>query len=194
MPDLGIHWYTGITGSGKTTLAWQHLIALVTRTRAPALILDHAAMNFLHIPHAKTVDEALYSIYVLRQHTWYSPRGVDDFNSVLRGVIAASEKYGDKIHLLIDEARTYANNKYLSPILSDYMGRWRHLALSIQLTTQYFGDINSEAYSKGPPRLWIFRSTGDRVLELLRQRFSLDPERVSTIPQFQYIEVYEGFR
>lgn len=189
----GVHWYTGITGSGKTVLAHDvHLRELVTASKSPALITDFSCKNFLDIPHVSTVDAAWVSLYEKRQHTYFRPNGTDDFDSLIHGTIQSAEK-GFKIHYLIDEAKTFANNRYLSKELSNLIRNWRHLALSIQLTTQYFGDINSEAYSSCAPHLWIFRSTGDYVEKILARRYRLNSEEIRTLPQWEYRHVYEGF-
>lgn len=201
----GVHWYIGIPRSGKTALAYKlppeakeksHLEELSASTGWPCLIIDSAGVgNFDHLEHVKVdgrladeaITETVRKLWVEGKHATITPADADMVDRLVRAAGA-----GRRVHILIDEARNWCSNRYISPALSRLMRSWRHSQVTIHLTTQYFGDINSEGLSCGP-HLWVFRSTAPMVLERLEREFGMDPEKVRTLPQYEYLHHYEGF-
>src|SRR6185295_15080355 len=64
----GANVYVGITGSGKTTLAQQHLLLDSRAYRFPRVILDlEGARDWANFPHALSADQVLEACYVQRK-------------------------------------------------------------------------------------------------------------------------------
>lgn len=191
----GVHWYIGIPRAGKTELARRHAAELSKESGWPVLVIDsNGVANFDGVPHVVTDRPAGEALAELVKALWKDGKHIavqpPDAEFVDRLIRAAGA--GRRVHILIDEARNWCSSRYISPALSRLMRATRHAQVTLQLTTQYFGDINSEGTSCGP-HLWIFRCTSPPVIDRLRTEYGLDPERVRALPQYEYIHHYEGF-
>ncbi len=65
----GANIYLGVTRSGKTTLARQHIDADAARWRHPVATLDlETASDWAGAPHAGSADEVINALYVLKKN------------------------------------------------------------------------------------------------------------------------------
>jgi hypothetical protein len=185
----GVSWYVGIPGSGKTTLAKQHLARLVVETGWPALVLDSTGVDQLKdVRHARSIREVIEWVWGAGEHAAYLP---NDAQEVDRLVAACLDP--GRVNLLVDEAHTWlsARRGLAGPLLR-LMRAHRHAHANVLLTTQHLsGDIPQEALSCAP-RLYVFRCTAPAVLDRLRAE-GLDPAQVQVLDRWKFMEHYSGF-
>lgn len=187
----GLVWYLGIPGSGKTSQAIVDCWQRTGNRGVPAIMLDPArvaAMRKVH--HAGSVSELERRVYREGKHTAITPGSKD----VAEAVFALVLKRG-KCVLLVDESAEFlqASGSRVSALML-LMRRWRHLEVDVLLTTQHLsGDVSQAALSLNPT-LCVFRTTAPRSLEVLERDFGLTKSKVLGLEQFEFVEVFQGWR
>jgi hypothetical protein len=152
-------------------------------------VIDSTGVDQLAgVRHARNVREAIEWVWGGGENAAYLPTSIEEVDQLARACLDPGE-----VNLLIDEAHSWltARRGTDGPLLK-LMRAHRHSRARIFLTTQHLtGDIPQEALSCAP-RLFVFRCSAPAVLERLR-REGIDEERVSNLPQFEFVEHYAGF-
>jgi hypothetical protein len=140
------------------------------------------------IPHARDVEQTLDWVFGAGMHTAYFPRTREEVDAIVRACIEPG-----RVNLLVDEAHTWlTSRKGVEGPLLKLMRAHRHARANVLLTSQHFtADIPQEARSCAP-RIYVFRCTGPRVLEVLAQE-GVPSDVVSALPQLSFLEHYTGF-
>lgn len=121
-------------------------------------------------------------------HAAYFPRTREEVDAIVRACLNPG-----RVNLLVDEAHNWlTSRKGVDGPLLKLMRAHRHAEANVLLTSQHFtADVPQEARSCSP-RIYVFRCTGPRVLEVLRDE-GIDSELVANLPQLSYLEHYTGF-
>lgn len=179
----------GIPGSGKTYLALQHLREAMARNGWPALLIDSIGEEQVaHVPHARSVREAIEWVWGAGESAAYIPPGIEEVNALLRPCLEVG-----RVNVWIDEAHTWltARRGTDGPLLR-LMRTHRHARVNLFLTAQHLtGDVPQEALSCAP-EIYCFRCTSPAVLERLG-REGIDPDVVRALPSREFVRHYEGF-
>lgn len=188
----GVFWYVGVTLSGKTYLAYNHLKLDVQSSARPALVVDGTASRLLsRVPSVPSVRGALDALYRRGFHARIVPRESDDVVRLMSAATAAG-RCGSPVHVLIDEAAYWMKGQHIPEALARALRTHQHSGLTIRLTTQHLGDIPPVAL-QCTTRMYVFRCTSERAVRRLKDEYSLDPARVRSLPQREFIEVGLGF-
>lgn len=172
----GCTWYVGVTGSGKTWLAWAELSADIALDGRPALILDaQADPKFSGIPEAPTVDAAIRRVWGDGLHARIIPRTLDDARR-----LAAAAHAGGRCHVLIDEAAFWMRANSVPEELGRGMRAHRHSQTTWRFTTQHLADIPPLALQCAS-RMEVFRCSSPSVLERLSREYGLDAAKVQAL-------------
>lgn len=185
--ELGVYWYIGCQGIGKTTIALEDLAGEISRSRKPALVVDSEGVEQLEsVPHVGSRRDGILRVWQEKTHAAYTPFDEEDLEQLLAAVHA-----GKDVHLFVDEASYWLNSSYLSPELSRLMRAYRHARVSVQLTTQQLRDIPRRAlgiYTE----LYIFQHFEPGDLERLEKEYGLDPQLVSNLQWGERITIRKG--
>lgn len=191
MNHEGVSFYVGMTRTGKTYLALEHLKAAVAENGNPALILDMiGAENFRTDPHEATVDAVLAKLYgTPRTHATFRPRSEAEVDQIFRAI--ADDGTGG-VNVLVDEIYWVpCNARKISPDFSKALRGWRHHALGPNLfflTSQRPGDLHGDGYA-ARDRLYVFRPAEGRDVERLEKDFGLEREKLLALKQREFILV-----
>ena len=75
---MAVHWYVGVTGSGKTTRALQDVADDIRKTGWPALVIDSQGVRLLaSIKHRKTWKEVVRDVWIERKNSAFIPRDAE---------------------------------------------------------------------------------------------------------------------
>jgi hypothetical protein len=179
--NYGSAWYLGVPGSGKTSLAWKHLRALVEADHDPALIVESVPeARFLGVPLKKTVADVIDALWNERTSARFvgSTASEEELDQLFDAVLG-----GGRVHLFIDESAFYVNARRgaFAP-LPRLLRSYRHSSVTIQATTQHAsGDVSQEALACAPT-LYVFRTMAPSALEALERRYGIPPETVKALP------------
>jgi hypothetical protein len=193
---MGISFYIGDTGSGKTTLAEAHAATQAAIRGVPLVVVDSEGV--LHHPDAELIkapenqeeeDAGIRNLVdiVWRQgkHVSYVPRDDEDAGRVFEAVRA-----GGNVVLLIDEASYWARGVSILPQLLRLSRVNRLVGVDLYLTTQYPADLN--------PLLWnvkrevfVFRNGGESALERLGDELRLDEDTLEIIRELPDHEFFK---
>lgn len=191
MTYQGVSFYVGMTKTGKTYLALEHLKAAVASNGNPALILDMmGAENFKSDPHEANVDAVLQKLYGNpRRHATYRPRGEEEADQLFRAI--ADEGPG-AVNVLVDEIYWVpCNSRKISAAFSRALRGWRHPPLGetvFFLTSQRPGDLHGDGYA-ARDRMYVFRPSEGRDVDRLERDFGLDRAKMLALKQREYILV-----
>jgi hypothetical protein len=179
--NYGSAWYLGVPGSGKTSLAWSHLRAMVERDHDPALILESVPeTRFLGVPLVKSVPEVVEKLWNERTSARFvgASASEEELDALFDAVLA-----GGRVHVFIDESAFYVNARRgaFAP-LPRLLRSYRHASVTVQATTQHAsGDVSQEALACAPT-LYVFRSMAPSALEALERRYGIPPETLKGLP------------
>lgn len=190
----GVSFYVGMTGTGKTHLALEHLRAAVAENGNPALILDLIhAKNLRDLPHEPTVDAVLEKLYGKpRRHATYCPRTEEEMGQIFRAI---SDDYTGAVNVLVDEIYWVPCNA--RKILTDFsmaLRGWRHGLLGENwffLTSQRPGDLNGDGYATRS-RMYVFRPGEGRDVDRLERDFGVPRDRMLALKAREFILVSSG--
>jgi hypothetical protein len=193
----GSAWYVGAPGAGKTSLAWNHLRALVAADHNPALIIDHVRdSRFERVPVAPTLEVALSMLWKQRAscrvlaNSAYWTRGPDgraatgNEPSQLDRLFEAALEAG-RVHVLVDETGFVLNSRSDTNAPLPRLARsFRHARITLQCTTQNpIGDLASGMLVCAPHVFVFFvPANAPLVLEELERRHGLARDRVLALP------------
>jgi hypothetical protein len=193
---MGISFYIGDTGSGKTTLAEAHAATQAAIRGVPLVVIDSEGVlshpDALRIPAPESKEEEDDGIRVLVSSVWnegkhvsYVPRDDEDAGRVFEAVRA-----GGNVVLLIDEASYWARGVSILPQLLRLSRVNRLVGVDLYLTTQYPADLN--------PLLWnvkrevfVFRNGGEAALERLGDELRLDEDILEIIRELPDHEFFK---
>jgi len=184
-------WYVCCPAAGKTYLALQNVRADQAATGRPVLLVDSTeAGNFDDVRRATSAEDALIALYTgdAREIAWtpHEPEEVDALARALRA--------GGRLHVLIDEAAFWlSSSRARGGALLRLLRAFRHCELSVHLTTQHLsGDVPQEALSCAPA-LYVFRTTSGPALQVLKDRYSQNPQEIETLAQYEFRKIELGF-
>lgn len=186
---MGVSFYVGMTQSGKTHLALEHLKAAIVENGNPALILNMiGAQNFLGMPHETSVDAVLGKVYGSpRTNALYRPKGEEETAQILRAI--NDDRLGG-VNVLIDEIYWVPCKPHqILPELSLALRGWRHHLLGpneFYLTSQRPGDLHGDGYA-AREKLFIFRPSEGRDVDRLVKDFGQEKEKLLALKAREYI-------
>lgn len=159
----GVSIYVGTTQMGKTTKALADMRADIEHDGRPSLILDLGpAKNFITWPHERSVREVLEKLYGEGGHAVYTPKGAEDFDSLMQGISGRGEINGPGgIHVLMDEVRWVASSHKISDSLTFALRHWAHGfegPVSYRCTSQRPGDLHRDFYACKVGPLFAFKT------------------------------------
>lgn len=193
----GIRWYVGIPECGKTYLALQKIAADQQVDGYPCLTFDMiGAKNFLDMPHVQTfgrpasavVDEVVDALWVRRVSCIVGPRLSEE---LIEELFIACQG-GRRVHVFIDEALEVAGPNWVSRELRELMKGHRHYEVTVDLTTQHFGDVSSKAIS-ADPTFYLFRLAPGASVERASRLTGIPEEELLSLPQYEYKAHRAGF-
>lgn len=176
--------YFGIPGTGKTTLARRRVADDIRRLGQPALVIDsEGARNLADIPAAKTVEEAILTLYRDRRHVRFTPETEEEIDR-----LAFKARAGRDVIVMIDEFGYWASFRKVVPGIARILRGHRHSGITFHATTQYLSDLAPlviQCYDD----LFIFRNQSARALQRLSDEYQLDPAKVQNLPPGKYLHV-----
>lgn len=194
--------FTGETGVGKTHAAIAAQFEAAAATGYPMLTCDlQQADNWAAVPHAPTLRDAVETLCGKRQSVVWTPRDRRaEFDSMMRLVDEWPRKDPRRpgFIVLVDEMYLVCNRKRMSEAFTAAARGWRHSRTSWFLTTQRIGDIHEDFYSVSPLAIKVFRTGsafkapgagGSKDLEVLRDKFALNPDEIKALPDRKCLEV-----
>lgn len=188
---MGVSFYVGMTKTGKTHLALEHLKAAIEANGNPGLILDMiSAENLRDFPHEKTVDDVRVRLYGKpRTNAVYRPRAEEETAEILRSI--NDDRLGG-VNVLIDEIFWVpCKGQKILPELSEALRGWRHHALGDNLfflTSQRPGDLHGDGYAARSD-LYVFRPSEGADVDRLHDDFGLDREKMLALKAREFIHV-----
>lgn len=189
----GVYGYFGVTTSGKTTLALEHLRLDVALDGRPSLILDcMPAKNLRALPHCGSRLEAVALLYRRGTHAVYTPEGEEDLAALFGTIHYAGAKEGLPIHVLWDEAALAQSPQHLDDRIRQALLGWQHNDCTFRLVSQRPGDLHGTFYAC-IPEVYCFRTEREKCLDRVRDELSLDPAVIAALPQGKY-ETYSRNR
>ena len=189
----GVYGYFGVTTSGKTTLALEHLRLDVALDGRPSAILDcMPARNLRGLPHAKDFLEVVQLLYVRGTHAVWTPRSDDELGRFFDVVHFAGAEQGKPIHVLWDEAALGQTPQRIDDRIRQALLGWQHNDCTFRLVSQRPGDLHGTFYSC-IPEVYCFKVERDKCLDRVRDELSLQPEVIAALPQGKF-ETYSRNR
>jgi hypothetical protein len=180
----GVSCYFGVTTSGKTTLALDHLIADVNRDGRPSLVLDcMPARNLRDYPHARSVDQVVDRLYGKGTHAFFTPASEEDL-AKLFGAVHAAGIAGGPVHVLWDEASLHQSPQHIDDRIAQAVRGWQHNDCSIRIVTQRPADLNGVVFAT-MPEVFCFRLERQADLDRVREELRLDPAVIEKLNQGQ---------
>ncbi len=191
---MGISFYIGDTGSGKTTLAETHAAEKAAERGVPLVVVDSEGVlnsaDALRIPapDSEAAENEAFKTIVATvwqngSHVSYVPRDDQDAGRLFETVRA-----GGNVVLIIDEASYWARGVSILPQLLRLSRVNRLVGVDLYLTTQYPADLN--------PLLWnvkrevfVFRNGGEAALDRLGEELRLSDEEleiIRTLPDHEF--------
>jgi hypothetical protein len=190
---MGINFYVGTTGTGKTTKAYADAVARAGERAVPLFIVDSAGVMRaegavkIGSPDPGQEDETFKKIVEIvwgqGSHVIYEPRDETDANRLFEAIRA-----GGNVVLLIDEASYWARGNSASPALLRLSRVHRHSGVDIFVTTQYPADLNPLLWNC-KQEVYIFRNPSSASLERLEDECYLNEEEleaIRTLPNFEF--------
>lgn len=189
----GVYGYFGVTTSGKTTLALEHLRLDVGLDGRSSLILDcMPAKNLREFRHCESRLEAIQLLYAKGTHAVYTPKDEEDLAALFDVIHYAGSKEQTPIHVLWDEASIHQSPLSIDDRIAVALRGWQHNDCTFRLVTQRPGDLHGVFYSC-IPEVYCFRLERARDLERVRAELSLPAEVIAAQPQGKY-ETYSRDR
>lgn len=189
----GVYGYFGVTTSGKTTLALEHLRLDVAFDGRPGLILDcMPAKNLRHLFHCRTRLEVVDYLYRRGSNATYTPSSEEDLAQLFDTIHYAGALEQRPIHVLWDEGSIHQSPQSIDDRVAIALRGWQHNDCTFRVVTQRPGDLHGVFYSC-IPEVYCFRLERQRDLERVRGELSLDPTVIAAQPQGKY-ETYSRDR
>lgn len=193
---MGIAFYIGDTGTGKTTKAEQDAGFLAGSRGCPLILCDSegilAPKDALIIKAPESRPEEDAALDLLRRSVWeqgrhvaYTPRDDEDAARLFDMVRA-----GGACILLIDEASYWARGVQIVPSLLRLSRVNRHSGVDIFMTTQYPADLNPLLWNV-KREVYVFRNGGEAALDRLQEELRLtdeEVERIRTLPDYEFLK------
>jgi hypothetical protein len=201
-PVSGVSCYFGITLSGKTTLAIEHLSRDMNQDGRPALVLDcMPARNLRAYPHAQTLDQVVDLLYGRpatateparpRKSAFYTPKNEGELEKLMSAVHAAGIA-GGPVHVLWDEASLHQSPQHIADGVGQALRGWQHNDCSFRIVTQRPADLNGVIFAT-MPEVFCFRLERQADLERVRDELRLNPDEIEHLNQGEH-QVYSRDR
>ncbi len=196
----GVFLYAGVTESGKTTLALEHMNLDIATTDFPALILDDMpARNLAHLPHEATPEAVYHKLYNLRETAVYTPRSVDEISDIFAMIHAAGTgPLKLKVHVLWDEPVVTLEDGQVPMSVYKIDGRiakalrgWQHNGCSFRLCSQSIKDFHGVIFMC-MPEAYIFRLEREADLDRVEEMLKLDRDQVEAQGQGVYLTYFRN--
>lgn len=189
----GVYCYFGITLSGKTTLALEHLKADVARDGRPSLIIDampaRNLRGYRHEPNRRAVFERLYRDGL---HAVYTPKDDEDVDLLYAGVHAAGAEQRTPVHVLHDEAALCQTTQRIPEGMAQALRGWQHNDCTFRLVSQRPADLHGVVFACFP-EVYCFRLEREADLERVKKELRLAPDVVERQSQGKF-ETYSRDR
>jgi hypothetical protein len=172
--QAGCFYYFGITGYGKTWLAYHHLRQFVEQDARPALILDCMPdrYNLKSLDHVSDPDALFRRVYGEKRHGCYTPRSADEITYIVNGVRA-----GRRIHFFWDEPAVHFAKRDLPVDIGAFIRGWRQeddeLGHTVQVVSQRPADLADGAWWITYPTVYAFFLERSADRERLRDELSI---------------------
>lgn len=187
----GVYCYFGVTTSGKTTLALDHLVEDIRRDGRPALVLDcMPAKNLKHYPHCRTLAQVVDQLYRVKTHAFYTPQSKEELDQLLKAVHAAAtvkenpEKNirPEPIHILWDEASIHQTTQSIPKHVEQAVRGWQHNECTFRIVSQRPADLHGVIFAT-MPEVYCFRLERQADLDRVRDELRLNPAEIETLNQ-----------
>lgn len=185
---MAVHWYVGITGSGKTTRALIDLGEDIAKNRRPALVIDSQGVKLLSkIHHASTWQKCALRVFDKKQNCAFIPKKVEEVGALF----AVARELGG-VNILLDEAAFWMSSRSIPRQIELAFRTHLHTNLIIRATTQHLADI-SPVGIQCTTTIKAFRCSSSRILQRLREEWAYSPEAVEKLERGEFIEKGGGF-
>jgi hypothetical protein len=176
---MGIQFYIGATGQGKTSLAQAQAAELSAERGVPVVILDpegllhyDGAEKFRDVPPG---DPFIDAVWERGEHVIYTPRNKKDADLFFSRVRA-----GGDVILIIDECSHYARAPGTSKDLLRLCRAHRMQGVDLYFTTQNPTDLHPSIWNL-KHEVYVFHCDSDGAVERLVKELKLPPEYVARI-------------
>ena len=189
---MPVHWYVGVTGSGKTTRALQDTAEDIHTTKWPALVINSQGIRLLSsIHHEKTWQNTARRVWGKRLNCAFIPKNAEEVGALF----TVARQLGSVV-ILLDEAAFFMSSRNIpKPMELAFRTHFHHgqgKGSIIRCTTQHLADLAPVAI-QCTTSIKTFRCTSARILERLKQEFAYDPAAVENLERGQFIEKTSGF-
>lgn len=187
----GVSFYVGMTKTGKTYLALDHLREAIIENGNPGLIVKMVNTSTLEgLPCEKSLDDVLAKLYGNpRTNAVYKPKSEDETEALMRA-ISADDTGG--VNVLVDEIYWVpCNGRKIATEFSKALRGWRQHKLGNNvffLTSQRPGDLHGDGYT-ARTALYVFRPAEGSDVDRLQKDFGLERERMLALKQREFILV-----
>ena len=183
-----IHWYVGITGSGKTTKAVADLAEDIEANKRPALVIDSQGVKLLaKIKHVNSWQAAARRVWGEGKNAAFIPSSPEE----VEALFAIARDLGNT-NILLDEAAFWMTSRSIARPIELAFRTHLHTGLTIRATTQAMDTIAPVAMQCSTS-IKIFRCNSLRILERLKQEFGVKPEEVERLERGVFLEKGSGF-
>lgn len=192
----GVYGYVGVTESGKTTLALEHLNLDIATTDFPALILDcMPAKNLSHLPHEPAPDAVYHKLFNLRESAVYTPKSVEEISEIFMMLHVAGTSQKLPVHVLWDEPVVTLDDGQVPMSVYKIDGRiakalrgWQHNGCSFRLCSQSIKDFHG-VFFMCMPEVYVFRLEREPDLDRVELMLKMPRQVIESLPQGK-CEVY----
>jgi len=173
---LTCEFYIGSTGTGKTTLALEHLGRDIKSNGHPALVIDSQGVSLLKgIPHYTDWKKAARRVFHDRKNVAFIPNDPAEVSAFFDVARSAGS-----VNLLIDEGAFWMSWARLPRSIELGFRTHLHTGITIRTTTQCLTDVHGVTLQCAGA-LHIFRCTSPRILKRLESEYGIDPKRVQAL-------------
>lgn len=185
---MPVHWYIGVTGSGKTTRALQDLGDDIKGNKRPALVIDSQGVKLLAgISHCRSWQETARQVWIKKRNAAFIPKSPEEVSALF----AVARELGNT-NILLDEAAFWMSSRSIARPIELAFRTHLHTGLTIRATTQAMDTIAPVAMQCSTS-IKIFRCNSLRILERLKQEFAVKPEEVERLERGQFLDKGSGF-
>jgi len=189
---MPVHWYVGVTGSGKTTRALADLAEDIARNKCPALVIDSQGVKLLAgIRHVDTWQKCALRVFDKRQNCAFIPKTTEEVGALF----SVARELGD-VNILLDEAAFFLSSRSIPKPIERALRTHFHWGGgkggTVRLTTQSLADI-SPVGIQCTTSIKAFRCSSARVLQRLREEWGYNADEVERLERGEFIEKGMGF-
>ena len=189
---MAVHWYVGITGSGKTTRALEDLAADIETNKRPGLIIDSQGVQLLSkIHHADSWKKCVRRVFGEGLNCAFIPRSGEEVGAIF----TVARELG-AVNILFDEAAFFMSSRSIPKPIELAFRTHFHWGKGqggiIRASTQHLADLAPVAV-QCTTTIKTFRCTSIRTLDRLKAEWGYDPAAVEALTRGEFIEKGGGF-